>query len=253
MITLIIPVYNEQEAIVSTIHSALEVLQSTKKDFELLIVNDGSTDSTAELLAQFTTNSHIRIIEHAVNQGNGAAIVTGIKNAQSQIIATVDADGTYPIDELPRLLQIQASQQADMVVGKRAKENDETGFIHRTAAACLNLIGSICTWHHIPDINSGLRVFKKDLAMQYVHLYPKTFSFHITLTLSALFARKRVLYVNIDYFPRIGESKLSSGVRGPYYFFKFIFLMLKLTFLQRPVYMAVSIAMVIMVVRLVAI
>lgn len=248
-VTLIIPVYNEEQAIVSTLNTALEVLSQSLQEYEILIVNDGSTDATPVLLQQFASHANVQIVEHAINQGNGAAIVTGIHKAKYSTLATVDADSTYPIDELPRLLQIFHSQQADMVVGKRAKENDETSIVHRGAASFLNIFGSLLTWHHIPDINSGLRVFTKDLALQYVHLYPKTFSFHITLTLSALFAHMRVLYVNIDYFPRLGESKLSSGIRGPYYFTKFILLMLSLTARQRPVYMVASTAVVIMVFR----
>lgn len=250
-VTLIIPVYNEQEAIVSTIGIALDVLSTHINEYEILIVNDGSTDATVTLLEQYADHAHIRIIEHAKNQGNGAAIVTGMHNATYNTLATVDADGTYPIDELPRLLQIFNTQQADMVVGKRAKENDETSIVHRAAAGTLNIIGSFLTWHHIPDINSGLRVFTKDLALRYVHLYPKTFSFHITLTLSALFAHMRVLYVNIDYFPRIGESKLSSGLRGPYFFAKFIVLMLKLTVRQRPIYIATSTAVFILLFKMI--
>ena len=233
-ITLLIPVFNEEQCLEITVQAAVAILTATKRTFEIIIINDGSTDATAQILQQLQKNVSIKVVTHKVNKGNGAAICSGIKAAKYKILATVDADGTYPLEALPRLLDTFDTMQADMVVGKRAKENDETSVIHRTAASLLNVFGSICTWHHIPDINSGLRVFKKELAMRYMHLYPQTFSFHIVLTISSIFDNARILYSNIDYFPRIGTSKLSAGVRGPLYFGKFIGLIIWLTCKNRP-------------------
>lgn len=240
MITLIIPVFNEELALKQTLDTAKKTLESSGYDHEIIVVNDGSTDATELILQQYSNHAPFKIITHAENKGNGASIVSGIKAATGETLCTIDADGTYPIDQIPRLLNTFFEQQADMVVGKRAKENDETGFIHRTAAQFLNLFGSIMSWYHIPDINSGQRIFKKSIAEEYVHMYPSTFSFHIVLTLSMLINGKRVLYSNIDYYPRIGESKLSSGLRGPTNFVKFLWLICTTGFYWRPIYVGSS-------------
>ena len=232
MLSLVIPVYNEEQAIADTIERAVKTLASLK-DYEIVVVDDGSTDGTAKYL-ETIQDDHVTVLHHTVNTGYSASIKTGIRKAKGDVLAITDADGTYPIEELPQMYEKLQSKDIDMVVGARTKKGVHIPLIRRPAKAVVNLLANILVGQKIPDLNSGLRVFTRELVEEFWHLYPQRFSFTITITLAALTNGYQVLFHPIDYHKRIGSSSLSSGFNGVKNFVNFLSLIVRITTYFRP-------------------
>jgi glycosyltransferase involved in cell wall biosynthesis len=233
VLSLIVPVFNEEGAVEPTVRSLHAALSGLQDPWEILVVDDGSTDRTAAILAGLDL-PQVRVLAHARNLGNGAAIKTGIRQAQGDILGTIDADGTYPIAEVPTLYRRLLSENADMIVGARPAVDGHTPFLHRAAKSLLFSFAERVAQARIPDLNSGLRLFRRDLCERFTELYPERFSFHITITLAALCNGYAVEYVPIGYAPRIGRSKLSAGLRGPLNFLRFCHRILRIVSRFRP-------------------
>lgn len=222
MLSVIVPVFNEEAAIRETCESLHRILSHADLDFELLVVNDGSTDHTADILRTLRIPS-LRVVEHGVNRGNGAAIKKGLREASGETICTVDADGTYPLEQLPRLYRVLCDTKADMVLGKRAAISFPLH--HRFAKFLLRMWMRVLTGSALPDINSGMRMMPRVLALRYANGAPNRFSLHIAFTMQLLLERRSAVLVPIEYYARIGNSKLTGGLRGVGYFFLFLWQM----------------------------
>lgn len=234
MFTLLIPVFNEEQAIEETLRSAGKTLQGIGEEYEILVINDGSTDATAGILKGLNV-PHARVIHHPCNRGYGASMKTGIRRSRGELIATTDADGTYPIEQLGPMLRMLREQEADMVVGARTKKGVQIPLVRRPAKAIVNALANSLVGMKIPDTNSGLRIFRRDLAERFMHLYPQGFSFTITITLAALTNDYLVLYHPIDYFKRQGKSSLSAGFNGVRNFLNFLGLIVRIMTYFRPI------------------
>ena len=219
MLSLVIPIYNEAGAVEDIIRRSDAALKGVEGGYEIIAVDDGSTDATPWILKKIELPS-LRIVRHIKNTGNGAAIVTGIEHAKGEWIATIDADNTYRPEDIPRLYENVQIQEADMIVGFR-RELTKGPFLHRNARGLLRRFAEVCSGQKIDDINSGLRICKKELIERYKELYPNWFSLHIVLMVCAGKERATILYEPISYDHRIGVSKLSPGLRGPWNFIKF--------------------------------
>ncbi|MDA0376356.1 MAG: glycosyltransferase family 2 protein [bacterium] len=233
MISLLIPAFNEKEAITETIVKAHDVFSGMGEEFEILIINDGSTDGTQKILSNVNM-PNVHILNHSQNKGYGASMKTGIRRAKGDLIAITDADGTYPIVDFPKLLSTLKEKDADMVVGARTKKGVQIPLIRRPAKAVINVLVNSLSGRKIPDNNSGMRIFKKSIAEEFMHLYPQGFSFTITITLAAITSDYNVIYVPIDYFKRQGTSSMSSGLNGIKHFLNFIGLIIRITTYFRP-------------------
>ena len=209
MISLIIPVYNEQDAVVDTVKRSSDAMTKTGDDFEIIVINDGSSDATQQRLEEIKETPYLRIITNDKNRGYGAGLKTGIRKSKGNLIATIDADGTYPIEDLPRLIQILKDKDADMVVGARTKKMPKNTITWKIGKIIINFLANKVAGMKIPDNNSGMRVFTRELGEKYMHLYPQRFSFTLTITLAALTDDYRVIFEPIDYFKRIGKSALT--------------------------------------------
>lgn len=224
-LSLIIPVYNEEGAVLETVRRAYHALSDALSSFEIIVVNDGSTDGTSAILQRMSL-PNLHIVHHLKNLGNSAAIQTGLEHARGVIVATIDADGTYSPENIPALLSSLNRNRADMVVGVR--QGMEHGpLLHRTARKILQKTAEHECHTAIPDINSGLRLCKREVLLKFTDLYPKRFSLHIVLTVAALKTNHVVTFEPIAYGPRIGVSKLSQGWHGIGNFFKFLWLILR--------------------------
>ncbi len=201
-VSAIIPTYNEEKSIRRTIASIRAVLESRGGQFEIIVVDDGSRDGSAEVASA----EGAIVLRHLGNQGYGAALKTGMRHAKYDIVAITDADGTYPIEDLPKLLT--AIGGADMVVGARTGQDVSIPAIRIPAKWFLRRLASYLVSAEIPDVNSGLRVFRKDTALQFIRLYPDGFSFTTTITLAMMTNGYVVLFVPINYFSREGRSKI---------------------------------------------
>lgn len=219
-ITVIIPVYNEEREIQNTIRTIDEHLQNSKyEDYEIITVNDGSSDKTYEKIQECETQ-HV-LISHKRNKGYGASLKTGLRSAKYSTIIITDADGTYPNQKIPDMLDYYYANRLDMLVGARTGQNVSYPFIKKVPKFFIKRLASYISGEKIPDINSGLRVFNKELAMHFFHLYPNGFSFTTTITMGMLCNGYEVDFYPIDYFERTGNSKIKP-IKDTINFFKLL-------------------------------
>jgi glycosyltransferase involved in cell wall biosynthesis len=200
----VIPAFNERDGIAATVAEIARTLEGAGLGFEVVVVDDGSTDGTADAVAQ----GPCKVIRLKSNRGYGAALKRGIAAAQSDLIVITDADGTYPASRLPEL--VRRAADADMVVGARTGDAVHVPFPRRPAKWLLTALSSYLCGRRIPDLNSGLRVFRRRHFARFVRIVPNGFSFTTTMTLSYLCNGLTVDYVPIDYRKRVGESKIRA-------------------------------------------
>jgi glycosyltransferase involved in cell wall biosynthesis len=204
-LSVIIPVYNEENNIKITITKVHEVLEkSAIKEYEIIAVDDGSTDNTTVVLKESTLNCHL--VTHEQNKGYGAALKSGIRKSKYDIIAITDADGTYPIKDIPKLYN--RMNDCDMVVGARTGKKVKIPLIRRPAKWLLAKLANYLAETKIPDLNSGLRLFRKVDVYRLWGILPRGFSFTTTLTLAMLTNDMQVKFIPIDYMKRKGKSKI---------------------------------------------
>lgn len=202
-ISIVIPAYNEAGAILPTLEKIKQVAAAANLASEIIVVDDGSTDDTAVTLRQCPD---VRLFVHPQNKGYGASLKTGIRQAKYENIIIIDADGTYPVEMIAALAA--KMDNYDMVVGARTGETVHIPLIRRPAKWALTRLANYLSGMDIPDLNSGLRAFKRDVAINYFRLLPSGFSFTTSITLALLTNDYNVLYVPIDYFERTGKSKI---------------------------------------------
>lgn len=203
-VSVVIPAFNEAAHVAAQIQEVRAVMETTGWDFEIIVVDDGSTDGTAQRAAEAGTGAIV--LRHRRNRGYGAALKSGINASRFDWILITDADGTYPTAAIPQLLAAAAG--SDMVVGARIGESVQIPFERRAAKTVLRLLASYLAGLKLPDLNSGLRLMRKDLVDRYEHLLPSGFSFTTTITLAAACNDYQVEYVPINYHARLGESKI---------------------------------------------
>jgi glycosyltransferase involved in cell wall biosynthesis len=204
-LSVIIPVFNEENNIRNTIAEIHDVLKkSSIEEYEIIVVDDGSTDNTGQVLK--TCDLKFHPVSHEKNRGYGAALKSGIRKSRFEIIAITDADGTYPIDMIPKLYHEMSD--CDMVVGARTGKKVKIPLVRRPAKWLLAKLANYLAEYKIPDLNSGLRLFKKTDALRLFGLLPKGFSFTTTLTLAMLTNDMQVKFIPIDYLKRKGKSKI---------------------------------------------
>lgn len=201
-VSIVIPAFNEGQHIADQLRAVQEVMQDTGWDFEILVVDDGSSDATG----QNAILDGVRVIRHKRNRGYGAALKRGIGAARFDWVLITDADGTYPCDAIPTLLA--EADDNEMVVGARTGAIRKIPFLRRPAKWFLNRLASYLAGQKLPDLNSGLRLMRKDLVEAYLHLLPDGFSFTTTITLASVCDHHDVTFVPIDYHARLGQSKI---------------------------------------------
>ena len=204
--SIIIPCYNEERAVKETVLDVLNTLAG-RSDCRLIIVDDGSSDDSFRILSEMTEqHSNLSLVGSDKNCGYGASLKRGMQSSRSEYIAIIDADGTYPTEKLSELLDLASGY--DMVVGARTAKDVEYSKIRKIPKLFLRRYASWIAKQNIPDINSGMRVFRRDTAMRFIRILPDTFSFTTTITLAFLTNYHAVHYVPIGYKARIGRSKI---------------------------------------------
>ncbi|MBR0900697.1 glycosyltransferase family 2 protein [Bradyrhizobium tropiciagri] len=204
MISIVIPALNEQDAIGDTVQRVRATLEAAKLvPHEIIVVDDGSQDETGIRAAA----AGARVIRHPHNAGYGHSLKDGIRDARYDLIAITDADGTYPIESLPMLVE-RYRNGFDMVVGARSGTHYRESLIKMPLRWILRSLVEWTASRKIPDINSGLRVFRRSTVLGYFDHLCDTFSFTTSLTLAYTMTGRFVDYVTIDYRARIGKSKV---------------------------------------------
>lgn len=208
-VSLVVPAYNEEDGIGPVIERMIRVRQELQKQgwqLEILVVDDGSRDRTAEVVARYP---EVQLVRHSKNGGYGAAIKTGFRHAKGDYLAFIDADGTYPPESLPDLCRAATEQKADLVIGSRMSgahtEMPPTRRIGNLAyAALLSIIGNTA----VRDTTSGMRLLRRSILAQ---LYPLSDGLDFTPAMStrAIHENLKIVEVPIPYAERLGRSKLN--------------------------------------------
>jgi glycosyltransferase involved in cell wall biosynthesis len=222
-VSIIVPAFNEENGVGPQISAIRQIMDSGNFDYEVIVVDDGSKDRTAEAALK----AKARVVRHYENKGYGSAIKTGILAAEHDTILIVDADGTYPSREIPNLIALLAT--ADMVVGSRTGSDVHVPWLRRIPKMFLGWLAMRIAGRHIPDLNSGMRAFRRNCVLQYFPVLSNQFSFTTTVTLALLADGYRVVYHPIDYYQRIGKSKIR-----PWHFMDFSMLVLRMAMLFQP-------------------
>jgi glycosyltransferase involved in cell wall biosynthesis len=201
-ISVVLPVYNEKGHLRAEIDRIRAALEASRYSFELIVVDDGSSDGSEKELPNIPG---ITLITHGKNLGSGAARRTGTTAARGRVVVWTDVDMTYPNNLIPEL--VDSMQGFDHIVGWRQTEEGTLKWLRTPAKWVIRKLASFLSETDIKDLNSGLRAFRRDVAMQYVHELPKGFSCVTTLTMSFLGNGYSVGFFPIEYFPRAGRSK----------------------------------------------
>lgn len=204
-ISVLVPAYNEEPTIAETADRVKAALDRTDASYEIIVIDDGSSDCTAQRAAL----PGVRVLRHPCNAGYGRALKTGLRAATGDWIAIVDADATYPIEALPSLLQ--RIPEFDMVVGARAGANYRGSRAKWWGRLALQRLVHFVAGVTVPDVNSGMRIFRKSIALANINRIGNGFSFTTTLTLAMLLEGHFVLYSPIEYHRRVGPSKVRLG------------------------------------------
>lgn len=213
-LTIVLPAHNEEAALDGVLSRLKKVLAD--RSYEVVLVDDGSEDRTAEI----GEKHGVRVVRHARRKGNGAAVKRGIREARGMIIVLMDADGQHNPEDIPRLLE--EMQNHDMVVGARTRGTGQKP--HRWAANRLfSAIASYLASERIPDLTSGFRAVRADVAKRYVDLLPNTFSYPSTLTVTLARAGYVIEHMPIIAGKPAGKSKIRPASDG----LRFLFILLK--------------------------
>jgi len=237
-VTIIIPAHDEEKGIEKVISGIKNAMEDMNLTYELIVVDDGSTDKTAQIVKE---KEDVRLIQHPYNKGYGAALKTGVKNAEGNVVLFIDADAQQNPDDIPRLLK--PMDEYDMVVGARAR-GSKISLLRRPGKFVLGVLANYLAGMKIPDLNSGFRAIKKEIVTKYMYILPDTFSFTTTITLAAIKEGYNIKYIPIETVKGLGTSKIKPFRDG----FRFIMLILRTIVFFDPmkVFLPVSIILFVM-------
>jgi glycosyltransferase involved in cell wall biosynthesis len=228
VLSIVLPTFNEEAAIADTVRA---ILALSLPPFEVIVVDDGSSDRTAERARE----AGARVISHPYNIGNGAAVKTGIRSAQGDVVCFLDGDGQHDPHDIPRLLSY--IDRYHMVVG--ARQCGSETHIHRDLANFVyNKFASLLCSFKIEDLTSGFRAMRRIDALRFCDMFPNRFSYPTTSTLAFLRSGRSVQYVPIKTRYRIGTSKIRIFRDGAIFFM--IILKIAMSFSPYRVFLPVS-------------
>lgn len=224
-LTLIIPAYNEAPVIQRVLKELLPICEA--QNWELIVINDGSKDPTAQEVEALLPNPRLTLITHKTNRGYGAALKTGVRAATTEWVGTMDSDGQHRIEDMIRLSGL--AEQYDLLIGQR-RQILHSPLWRMPGKWLLQGMAVFLMRRTIPDLNSGMRLFRREILLKYLHLFPDGFSFSTTSTMIFMNRGYAVGFEPIDVNPREGNTstvKLSTG-------FNTLLLILRLAMLLDP-------------------
>jgi glycosyltransferase involved in cell wall biosynthesis len=234
-LSVIVPIYNEEENVENFLKELNSVLSNVNFNYEILLINDCSTDNTLEKINKSKVKA--KIISHPYNKGNGAAVKTGIRNAKGEFVVMLDGDGQHNPKDILRIFE-QLEQGYDLVVGARDKSS-QASFFRYIANSIYNLIASYVSGFKVEDLTSGLRGAKRQIIKKFLYLFPNGFSYPTTSLLAFLKAGYSVKFIPIKTRKRKGNSKIRILKDGA----RFFAIIAKVTVLFSPlkVFLPVSV------------
>ncbi len=208
-VTIVLPCYNEQDHVIQELERITAAMERSGIPYELLVIDDASTDKTLVLLEEALPRfPAMRLMPFRRNGGSGTARRIGTQEARGDIVVWTDADMTYPNERIPEFVRMLADDPSyDQVVGARTSEQGTHKFLRVPAKWVIRKVAERLTNTRIPDLNSGLRAFRRSVALPYLRLLPPGFSCVTTITLAFLSNQHDVRYVPIEYSKRSGTSK----------------------------------------------
>jgi polyisoprenyl-phosphate glycosyltransferase len=208
-VTVVLPAYNEQDHVLAEVERICAALDASELTYEVLAIDDASTDNTLAVLREAETRfPHVKVMAFRRNGGTGTARRIGTTSARGEIVVWTDADMTYPNERIPELVRaLRDDDTYDQVVGARTTEEGTHKLLRVPAKWLIRKVAERLTNQKIPDLNSGLRAFRRSVSLAYLRLLPPGFSCVTTLTLAFLSNQHDIRYVDIDYAKRAGVSK----------------------------------------------
>ncbi len=208
-VTIVLPCYNEGEHVLQEIDRITTAMNASEFSYELLCIDDASTDDTLEVLREAATRfANLRIMPFRRNGGSGTARRIGTQQAYGEIVVWTDADMTYENERIPELVGILREDASyDQVVGARTTEEGTHKWARVPAKWFIRKVAERLTNQRIPDLNSGLRAFRRSVALPYLRLLPAGFSCVTTITIAFLSNQHDIRYVDTSYAKRAGTSK----------------------------------------------
>lgn len=202
-LSVIIPAYNEEDGIRPTLERLQGTMIRHDLEMEVIVVDDGSSDRTGDI----ARNMGAKVICNPINGGYGASLQRGIQSAQFEYVAITDADGTYPVEDLPHLIAMM-DQGLDMAIGARRGREYWKSWAKSPARIVFRFVAEFVAGRRIPDINSGFRIMRRSAVLPYLRQTCLGFSFTTSITLIMMLNGHFVAYRPISYVPRIGKSKI---------------------------------------------
>ena len=208
-VTIVLPCFNEREHVIAEVERICTAMDESGLTYELLAIDDASTDDTLTLLLEARSRfPHMRIMPFRRNGGSGTARRIGTLEARGEIVVWTDADMTYPNERIPELVRMLLDDPTyDQVVGARTSEEGTHKLLRVPAKWVIRKIAERLSNSSIPDLNSGLRAFRRSVSLPYLRLLPPGFSCVTTITLAFLSNQHDIRYVPISYAKRAGTSK----------------------------------------------
>jgi polyisoprenyl-phosphate glycosyltransferase len=208
-VTIILPCYNEEGHVIAEVDRITRAMDDSGYSYELLAIDDGSTDQTLAKLHEAAPRfPHLQVIPMPRNGGSGVVRRIGTQRAQGEIVVWTDADMTYPNERIPELVQVlEKDPMVDQVVGARTSEQGTYKILRVPAKWLIRKFAERLSGAKIPDLNSGMRAFRRQVALPYLRLLPPGFSCVTTITLAFLSNNHEIQYMPIEYAQRAGKSK----------------------------------------------
>jgi glycosyltransferase involved in cell wall biosynthesis len=208
-ISIVLPCYNERDHVAIEVERICKTMDASGYTYELLALDDASTDDTLARLEEIAPDyPNLRVVHFRRNGGSGTSRRIGTRQARGRIVVWTDADMSYPNERIPELVRmLEDDDTIDQIVGARTSEEGTHKFLRVPAKWMIRKIAEWLAGVPIPDLNSGLRAFRREVSLPYLRLLPPGFSCTTTITLAFISNQHDVKFVPIDYFKRAGKSK----------------------------------------------
>ena len=215
-ISLVLPIFNEENCLITELDRSIESLKKTNKSFEIIMIDDCSTDNSKKIIKDYifeikkkNVKLDITLIENKKNKGSGFSRKVGSIKAKYENVIWTDVDMSYPNDKLHELYEFFKKSAVDMTVGKRKTEEGYFKILRHSVKFLIRKFAEYLCDEKIEDLNSGFRIFKKSVAQNYYRFLPRGFSCVTTITFSFLCNDHDINYMDINYFKRVGKSKFN--------------------------------------------
>jgi glycosyltransferase involved in cell wall biosynthesis len=208
LLSVVVPIYNEASNLSTLLAEMIPYCRG--RNWKLILVNDGSSDNTSAILQQYEETPSIKILHHKINRGYGGALKTGLMEADTPYVLTIDADGQHELDDMEALLKIALAGDADMVVGKRSR-GGHSSLYRNIGKYLIRQFAGLLMPIHISDLNSGFKLYQTGLVQRYISICPDTMAFSDVITLIFIKKRHRVLEHPITIKKRAaGKSTINT-------------------------------------------